>query len=470
MAILGSGAALGALLIAITIHYWQRTFGTDSPEVRAELPRWAVRGLATPFLFVVVWNVLILTGFLKRVVPLMPGVIATTRQQIPYGDLLATAVGISLLLVCSFWAATSLARLLPHLPRRELFREHRVAWAALYLALILPAAGLLLHWVGSGAAGFSATICLLPVAQVLGTPKPRPQLSYARAMGRLKRGHYTDAESAVIEELEKCDDDFEGWMLLATLYAENFRELESAEATIQELIEQPNLSPFQISQALNRLADWQLKLAEDPQSARRTLRELISRCEGTPFARTAEYRLAQMPLDREELIAQRTPRKIRLPSLSDATTGETAGPGDKDRSENARREFERISLRLGLDPDNTALLERSAILRAEALGEPGEAIRTVESLLSRADCPPESVPRLLSHLATWQLKFKQDKAAARSLLERLVRDHPGTSEAYGASSRLWDLEQEAWEHQIVAPSQPSPIRIVVKIDPADTGP
>lgn len=460
-AILGSGFALTTLLIGLTIHYWQRTLGEENAEARRELGAWALKGLATPILFLIAWNSLVLLGVLHQVVPLMPGALINTRQYVQAGPFFAIGIGVALLLTSSFWSAIALARLLPRLPFEDLRADLKV-WLTVYCLFILPPAGLLIWWAGPGAAGFSAIILMVPLLQVLGRPKPKPFLSYARAVGRAKLGKYTEAEAAVIEELDKCADDIEGWMMLATLYAENFHELEPAEATIRELIEQPNLTPFHISQALNRLADWQLKLGDDPQAARRSLKELIARCEGTPFARSAEHRLAQLPLDREELQAQRAPKKIRLPSLSEGIMESQPTERGSDRREEARKEIERLHLRLGIEPGNPALLERIAVLQAEEFGEAAPALKAIEALLARPDRPADKVPVWLSQLASWQLKFRQDEPAAKKLLERLVREFPGTPQAFGASAQLWALEQR--QLAATAPTaNVSPPRIVVKL-------
>ena len=48
---------------------------------------------------------------------------------------------------------------------------------------------------------------------------------YARAIARMKFGKYSEAEWEIIRELEKCEDDFDGWMMLAGLYANQFNDL-----------------------------------------------------------------------------------------------------------------------------------------------------------------------------------------------------------------------------------------------------
>ena len=463
IAILGAGVALAAVMVATTIHCWQRALGEENEESRQELLSWTFRGLATPVLFLVIWNSLVMAGWLDRVVPLMPGVVLNTRQYFNPGPAFAMAVGVTLLLVSSLWSALALIRLVPVLPRDDLASPELKWWLGIYAAVCGLPAALLLWWAGVGALGFSVVILLAPVIHVVCRPRPGPLVSYAKAVGRMKRGHYAEAEEAVIAELEKREDDAEGWMMLATLYAENFHDLQGAEATVRELIEQPNLTPFQISQALNRLAEWQLKLGRDPQAARRTLRELIARCDGTPFARTAEHRLAQLPLDQEELAAREAPKRIRLPSLSGAAVEARPAERGSDRRETARREFERLHVRLGLTPGDPDLLERSAVLQAEELGEASQAIRTIEGLLQRPDRPAAKVPVWLSHLATWHLKFRGDETTARALLDRLIREFPGTSEAFGASAQLWALEQRKLAASQAAAPAPAAPRIVVRL-------
>lgn len=470
VAILGAGVALAAVMVALTIHCWNRALGEENDDARKELIAWAFRGLATPILFLVIWNSLVMAGWLDQVVPLMPGVVLNTRQYFNPGPAFAMAVGVTLLLVSSLWSAFALIRLVPGLPREDLASPELKWWLGIYAILCGLPAVLLLWWAGIGAVGFSVVILLAPVIHVVSRPRPGPLVSYAKAVGRMKRGHYAEAEAAVIAELEKREDDAEGWMMLATLYAENFHDLAGAEATVRELIEQPNLTPFQTSQALNRLADWQLKLARDPQAARRTLRELIARCEGTPFARTAEHRLIQLPLDQEELAAQQTPKRIRLPSLSDGAVEARPAERGSDRRESARREFDRLHVRLGLAPNDSELLERIAVLQAEELSEASQAIKTVEELLKRPDCPAAKVPVWLSHLATWHLKFRGDESTARALLERLIREFPGTPQAFGASSQLWTMEQRQLAASQPATSAQAMPKIVVRLPGTDAQP
>jgi len=80
----------------------------------------------------------------------------------------------------------------------------------------------------------------------------------------MKFGKYSEAEWEIIRELEKAEDDLEGWMMLADLYATHFGDLAEAERTILEICDQPRLTSSQLSVALHRLADWQPEAGSGP--------------------------------------------------------------------------------------------------------------------------------------------------------------------------------------------------------------
>src|SRR4029077_10267939 len=126
---------------------------------------------------------------------------------------------------------------------------------------------------GLSTLGFAGTLFLAPMAAFsrnILEPRKMPPM-YARAIARIKFGKYTEAEGEIIRELENWEDDFEGWMMLAELYATHFNDLAGAEQTILDLCNAPKVTPSQLSVALHRLADWQLKLSQDPDAARRAL-------------------------------------------------------------------------------------------------------------------------------------------------------------------------------------------------------
>ena len=83
-------------------------------------------------------------------------------------------------------------------------------------------------------------------------------------------------------------------MLLAELYATRFNDLPEAERLILELCRQPELTRQQMSDALHRLADWQLDIGKDPAAARRALDEIRRAFPATHYGDVAGKRLEQL--------------------------------------------------------------------------------------------------------------------------------------------------------------------------------
>jgi hypothetical protein len=247
---------------------------------------------------------------------------------------------------------------------------------------------------------------------------------------------FAAAEQEVLQELERCQDDFEGWLMLADLYANHFGQVVEADLTIRELCEQPNLTGVQISLAFHRLADWYLKRADDPVRAREALQTILHKLPGTHFARMAQQRIDQLPRTREELRGQREHRPLRLPALKDPLDDSAApsqAPGD--RAEAARRANQLVE-RLRQDPNEVAAREQLAVILAEQLQQIEPAIEQLELLLGMPGQPEAKSAHWLSLIAAWHIRFRQDWAAAGPLLERLVRDFPQSPQAFLAQRHL----------------------------------
>ena len=230
--------------------------------------------------------------------------------------------------------------------------------------------------------------------------------------------------------------------MLANLYANKFDDLPEADRMIRELCGQPNVSGIQTSLALHRLADWHLKRGDDPASARSALEAICLRLPGTHFARMARQRIDQLPANREELIEQRTPKMIRLPALNDdLDDSPPARPADSNRRE-AEMQADRCVERLKRNPNDAEARENFATILAERLGEADLAIEQLDLLLAMPDQPVEKSAEWLARSAAWQMKYRQDPAAARVRLKQLVREFPQTPQAFAAQRRLNLMEME----------------------------
>ena len=60
-----------------------------------------------------------------------------------------------------------------------------------------------------------------------------------------------------------------------------------------------------------------------------------------------------------------------------------------------------------------------------------------------ADQPDGKRAEWLSLIAAWQLRHRHDAAAARTILQRLIREFPNTAQAFAAQRRLSLLNVEA---------------------------
>ncbi|MEO7675634.1 MAG: hypothetical protein ABIV39_02585, partial [Verrucomicrobiota bacterium] len=227
---------------------------------------------------------------------------------------------IGFLVIGSFWTMVSFVWMLGFILTRAGDRREFIVYVSFWSLFFGPTAGLLVLWLGWYCAGFAGSLWLAPILGTLEMiPPPEAAPFYSRAIANIQFGKYADAEAAVIRELEKCENDFNGWMMLAELYATHFHDLAGADCTVRETCDQPNAKISDICAAFHRLADWHLKFGENPGAARRSLEEICQRYPATHLDRMARMRIDQLPANRDELIELRKPRIFRLPALSIAT-------------------------------------------------------------------------------------------------------------------------------------------------------
>lgn len=247
--------------------------------------------------------------------------------------------------------------------------------------------------------------------------------------------------------------------MLATLYAEQFKDLAGAEEIIMELCDQPAITPPQISVALHKLADWHLKIGSDPEAATRALLVVVNRLPNSHLARMAEARRSQLPRSVAELNEQKHAHKIALPSLNDDFEKADDSPPDEATRKEAAERARQLSIILTDNPDDTAARERLARLFTEKLSRPDLGIGQIELLLQIENRPGSKRAEWLGLLAAWQLRHRHDKAGAREILERIVREFPETPHAFAAQRRLGLMEVDA--RVAAAPAQP---KIIIRRD------
>jgi hypothetical protein len=405
-------------------------------QLRRSLILWSVKGLLVPL---VIWMLMNL-GLSWNLQPFMPQVQAAQNSGSGWFPEYLRVVAVGFFVISSYWTAVTLGWALIEAGIRsegDTRAQLKALCLTCFIAMIVPA--LIVLWIGgSPVLGLAGIALLGPMAgygaNVLRAKKTRPL--YARAVARLKFGKYSEAEWEIIHELEKCEDDFEGWMMLADLYANHFNDLPEAEQSILEICDQPKTTPSQLAMALHRLADWHLQRAGDPEAARRDLQMICHRLPGTHLAHMAQLRMNQLPGSAAELRQQQSGTPIPLPALSDRID-ETPPPADSEQERHKAAEAANTCVEiLNRDPNNVAARERLARLFAERLDQPDLGIEQVTLLLDLPDQPDLRRAEWLGLIAAWHIRHRHDSEAGRQALERLIREFPQTPQAIAARRRL----------------------------------
>jgi len=424
---------------------------------------WSLKGLLVPL---VIWAAMNF-GISFELQPFLPQV-QTAQSAGRWFPAFLTYTAIGCFAISTNWTALTLGWLVCRAGKgldgemRDHFRG--LCWTSV-IGMGLPALGIVLvgGWMGLGLA---AMLMVMPIAgyapSILQEKKMPPM--YAKAIARMKFGKYAEAEQEVIHQLENCVDDFEGWLMLADLYANQFNVLPEAEQTILELCDQPRTNPAQLAIALNRLADWHLKFSGDPDAARRALQIICDRLPGTHLARVARVRAENLPRTAEEWREQQQHKSIHLSALGD--------PLDDDETQNAASispaeavaRVNQLSERLQQEPNNIAAREELARVLAEQLGKPDEAIEQVNWLVNLPGQMPEKRAHWLGLIAAWHLRHRHDAASARTAMLRLIDEYPKTGLAFTARRRLTQMEVEERLRQ------PRPAQRKFRIEPGPVQP
>lgn len=429
---------LGCLLILIAWTYWRRVGAGREDETggRKGFVRWAALGAGVPVGLWLLFNL----GLLGP--PVWPAVAPISAGWNTWYRSFDTFAFSSTLIIVSFWAGVTFPWLLVRVGR---VAENRRDFAVLCLTwslLLLPVTASLLYFGGGamlGLALFTGSLPLVHMALNLAPERAVTPPSYARAVAKLNFGKYAEAELDILQELEKHEEDFDGWMMLAELYATQYGDLPSAHETIRDLCAQPTTTPVQASIAWHRLADWQLKYGRDPQAARDALEAICRRLPGTHLDRMARQRLRQLPATRQELEARDAGKPIHLPACPDVMEP----PVPAMSRETALAEAARATEVLQSNPDDVEARESFARLLAEQLGHADTAIDQLGQLLAMPQQPAEQRSRWLLTMAGWHARHRSDPAAARLVYEEVMRDFPNSPDAVVAQRRLNMLTLQA---------------------------
>lgn len=406
------------------------------PQLLRPLIAWSVKGLLVPL---AIWALMNL-GLSWNLQPFMPQVQAAQNSGGDWFPEYVRVLATGVFVISTYWTTVTLSWFLIE-AGVGMESDARAQFKSLsllcFIAMIVPA---LVLWFFGGwpLFGLAGIAVLAPMAaygsKTLQLKKSPP--IYARAIARMKFGKYSEAELEIIHELEKCEDDFDGWLMLAGLYANQFNDLAEAEKTILELCGHPNTTAPQLAIALHKLANWQLQHGRNPTAARRALELICTRLPGSHLARMAQLRINQLPASVEELRQQQSRTPIPLPALGDSI--DQAPPAESRLARHEAAEAANVCVEtLRRDPNNAPARERLARLFAEHLDQPDIGIEQANLLLDLPDQPEARRAEWLSLIAAWHIRYRHDTHAARETLERLVansRKPPRPSPPAAASS------------------------------------
>ena len=433
--------------------FCQRLSSEQNPRLRRWFKNWMFKGLLTPFLLWMVFN----SAAWNWLPPLMQQVeLAKANGHWP--EMMRYVATLGLFVVGTYWAAFTVAWLLVVLKGQTANTRQYWACVLLWSAILAPVAVLMTWSFGWRMAGLGVTLWLLPILQHVLALRPEDNIPpiYSRALAAMRFDKYEEAEKAVLHELESCEDDFDGWMMLAELYAHHFDDLPAAQKLLRATCEHPATTPSQIAVACHRLADWQLKLAQDPDAARAALERICRQFPGSHLDRMARLRIHQLPPTREAWLANQGGKKIRLTTLHGSTRNSAASPPAPASRQEAFARNQQCVERLNGNPDDMAAREELARRWAEELDQVDMGVEQLELLLATGRAAPAKAAEWLGLMALWHLRFPPNTPAARAVMERLVRRYPHSPQAFAAQRRLNVMDLEAKMRQAADARQEHP--------------
>ena len=186
--------------------------------------------------------------------------------------------------------------------------------------------------------------------------------------------------------------------MLASVQAEDMKDLPGAEITFNHFCDWPEAPPRQVAAALTQLADWHLKIAQDVDSARATLEKIISRFPGTGLAAQAAQRIAHLGGTEKILLAAHDRQAVFVPEgvknigLLDST--EFLRPVEMDPKKQAAEYVKHLEQY----PLDTEVREKLAVIYARDYQRLDLASLELAQLINEPNQPAKQVARWLNLL------------------------------------------------------------------------
>jgi tetratricopeptide (TPR) repeat protein len=438
--------SLAAGVVALAFHYWGELEETEENDLW--LRRWVIRGMVVP---IACW-MLFASGLFSGFYSLMPEL--DNLKGWAWVRRYETVCALGTAAIATYWGAATLLAMLVVMAFAVRNRRDFNLTVTIWSVILLPIAVFFVFLLGWGMAGVVGMLWMFPVfnsCSNLSMRKRPPE--YGRAIANMQFGNYKAAEQSVLEQLELNQTDFDGWIMLAELYALHFNDLPAADRTIHEICDEPKATVSQIAVALHKMADWYLKVGQDPVAARRSLEEISRRLPRTHLDRMARVRANQLPRTKAEYLKQQEVKRVRLPQISDGIDNASSQAPTQAEREIAAAQANQLVEKLKLNPNDIAAREKLAQLLAEQLSKAPMALEQMELLLALPGIERHKTAEWLNRMAVWQIRFQHDETAAEALLERVTRLCPDSKEAFTAQRRLNLMRRESQARAVFKPME-----------------
>ncbi len=271
-------------------------------------------------------------------------------------------------------------------------------------------------------------------------PEPKPCYSIARAK-RMRR-EFLEAVVEIRKQLAQFPNDFEGVMLLAGIQAEDLKDLPAAEMTLNHFCDRPEAPPKQVAAAMNQLADWHLKLAQDVDSARAAFEKIVARFPDTELSLQAAQRIAHLSGTEKQLLASHDCQPMAVPegikNVGLLASSEHLRPAGMDPAQLAAVYVKHLEQH----PLDTEVREKLAIIYAEHYQRLDLATFELEQLIEQPNQPTKHVAHWLNLLADLQIRLGADYETVRRTLGKIIGRFPDLPVAEVARTRLGRLKFE----------------------------
>ena len=274
-----------------------------------------------------------------------------------------------------------------------------------------------------------------------GNVEADPTPFYSTAQAKRCRGDYTGARNEVRHQLKRFPKDVQGQMLLAEIEAQDFKDLRAAEIIVNRFIAQPDHAPTNIAYALNTMADWHLKYAQDQEEARACIERIVALIPDTEWAQRAAQRLAHM--GSTELLMGRDHRRTFKVTHIEGDPGLdkkwNAVPPPPDDPAAAAADY---VTHLENFPHDADAREKLAQIYARHFRRLDLAEDQLEQLVQYPNQPSKQVVRWLNLLADLQVESGVPYINVRATLQRIIDLYPNAASASMTQNRIERLKLE----------------------------